>query len=88
MTIVPAFVVVGMGVNATQALMVSQVVLSFVLPIPMVALVLFTRRRDIMGRFANGRIVDATAIVAAAAIVILNIVLILQTLDVTIPGLT
>ncbi|MGF6971196.1 Mn2+/Fe2+ NRAMP family transporter [Paraburkholderia sp. WC7.3g] len=35
----PAFLVVGLGVNATQALVISQVVLSFALPIPMVALV-------------------------------------------------
>ena len=61
-TMVPAFVVVALGVNATQALVVSQVVLSFVLPIPMVALVLFTRRRDIMGEFANRRLTDIAAI--------------------------
>lgn len=44
-TMIPAFVVVALGVNATQALVVSQVVLSFALPAPMIALVLFTRRR-------------------------------------------
>ena len=87
-TVAPAFVVVGMGVNATQALLISQVVLSFVLPIPMVALVLFTRRPAIMGRFANGRLVDALAIAGTAAIVVLNVVLILQALDFTVPGLS
>ena len=53
-TMAPAFVVVGMGVNATQALVISQVVLSIALPVPMIALVIFTGRRDIMGRYANG----------------------------------
>ena len=51
---VPAFIVVAMGVNATDALVVSQVVLSIALPLPMIALVIFTGRRDIMGDFATG----------------------------------
>ena len=86
-TMVPAFVVVALGVNATQALVVSQVVLSFALPIPMVALVLFTRRRDIMGEFANSRLTGAAAIAGTIAILCLNTVLLLQTFGVPIPGL-
>ena len=86
-TMVPAFVVVALGVNATEALVVSQVVLSFALPIPMVALVLFTRRRDIMGEFANGPFTDAAAIGGTAVVLCLNAVLILQTFGVPIPGL-
>jgi len=86
-TMVPAFVVVALGVNATEALVVSQVVLSFALPIPMVALVLFTRRRDIMGEFANGPFTDAAAIGGAAVVLCLNALLILQTFGVPIPGL-
>ena len=86
-TMVPAFVVVALGINATQALVVSQVVLSFALPIPMVALVLFTRRRDVMGEFANGRWTDIAAIGGTAIILSLNAVLLLQTFGVPIPGL-
>ena len=48
-TMAPAFVVVGLGVNATEALVVSQVMLSIALPVPMIALLMFTRRADIMG---------------------------------------
>ena len=48
-TMVPAFVVVALGVNATNALVISQVVLSIALPLPMIALLIFTGRRDIMG---------------------------------------
>jgi Mn2+/Fe2+ NRAMP family transporter len=51
-TIVPAFVVVALGVNVTDALVMSQVVLSIALPFPMIALVSFTQSTDIMGRFA------------------------------------
>jgi len=86
LTMVPAFVVVGMGVDATRALVLSQVVLSFALPVPMIALVLFTRRRDLMGEFANGRITDVAAIVGTGFVILLNIVLLLQTFDVALPG--
>ena len=86
-TMAPAFVVVGLGANATNALVISQVVLSIALPLPMIALLMFTRRRDIMGKFANSRFTNAAAIVATVVVFGLNIVLILQTLGVAIPGL-
>ncbi|CAB3757949.1 manganese transport protein MntH [Burkholderia sp. MSh2] len=86
-TMVPAFVVVALGVNATQALVLSQVVLSFALPVPMVALVLFTRRRDLMGEFVNSRVTDIAAIGATAIILVLNAILLLQTFGVAIPGM-
>ncbi|MBN3857867.1 divalent metal cation transporter [Paraburkholderia sp. Ac-20340] len=87
-TMAPAFAVVALGVNATQALVVSQVVLSFALPVPMVALVCFTRRRDIMGEFVNSRMTDVAAIAATGVILLLNGVLLLQTFGVTLPGFT
>jgi len=86
-TMVPAFVVVGYGVNATNALVVSQVVLSIALPLPMIALLMFTRRRDIMGAFANSRLTNAVAVTGTAAVLLLNAVLLLQTFGVAIPGL-
>jgi manganese transport protein len=84
---VPAFVVVAFGVNTTNALVYSQVVLSFALPVPMIALVIFTRRRDIMGMFVTSRLVSAAAILGTAVILVLNIILILQTFGVNVPGL-
>ncbi|MDE8346020.1 MAG: divalent metal cation transporter, partial [Acidocella sp.] len=84
-TMVPAFLVIGLGVNATYALVVSQVVLSFALPIPMVALVMFTRRRDLMGVFATGQAMGWTAMAATGVILALNLVLVLQICGV--PGL-
>ncbi len=86
-TMLPAFAVVLMGVNTTEALVMSQVVLSFALPIPMVALVLFTRNRAIMGAFANNRLIDALAIVGTIVILSLNVVLLLQIFGVPIPSL-
>ena len=86
-TMVPAFIVVAAGVNPTQALVYSQVVLSFALPIPMVALVLFTRRADIMGEFANGRLTNIAAVVGSVVVLGLNFVLLVQTFGIPIPGL-
>lgn len=77
-TMLPAFVVVGMGANATQALVLSQVLLSLALPLPMIALLMFTRRKDIMGEFANGRGTHATAVVATAVVLGLNAFLIIE----------
>src|SRR6202045_2260011 len=86
-TMLPAFVVVGLGANATNALVMSQVVLSIALPLPMIALLMFTRRSDIMGHFANSRLTNFAAIVGTVVVLSLNVLLILQTFGVTIPGL-
>ncbi|MGH6989322.1 MAG: Nramp family divalent metal transporter [Stellaceae bacterium] len=66
-TMVPAFIIVALGAGVTESLVLSQVVLSIVLPVPMIALLLFTQRRDIMGRHANGPV---TAVAAGAGVAI------------------
>jgi manganese transport protein len=86
-TMLPAFVVVGLGADSTQALVVSQVVLSIALPLPMIALIIFCSRADIMGVFANSALTNAAAIAGAAIVLALNAFLIVQTLGVPIPGL-
>ena len=60
-TMIPAFVVVWLGVNSTNALIISQVVLSIALPAPVIALFMFTSRKDIMGAFANSRLTNVAA---------------------------
>jgi manganese transport protein len=87
-TMVPAFVVVAYGVNATQALVVSQVILSIALPLPMIALLMFTRRPDIMGSFANGPVTRMAAVLGTVLVLALNLFLIAQTFGVPIPGLS
>ena len=86
-TMAPAFAVVAYGVDPTKALVLSQVVLSFALPVPLVALVLLMRRRDIMGDLVNRPLTHAAAIGGTILISCLNLVLILQVFDVAIPGL-
>ena len=70
-TMLPAIAAVALGANVTQTLIVSQVVLSFVLPVPVVALVLLTAHGKTMGPLTNSRLV--TALAAAATIVILSL---------------
>jgi manganese transport protein len=86
-TMLPAFVVVGLGVNATKALVISQVVLSMALPLPMIALLIFTGRRDVMGMFANGRLTRIAACIGAAVVLALNALFIAQIFGVAVPGL-
>jgi manganese transport protein len=86
-TMIPAFAVVAYGVDVTHALVVSQVVLSIALPLPMITLLMFTRRADLMGPFANGRLTAIVAACATVLVVALNVFLIAETLGVPIPGL-
>lgn len=79
-TMAPAFGVIALGANPTQALIISQVVLSFALPIPMVALVYFSSSKRIMGALANGWFVRTLAGAGAVMILVLNVVLVVQTL--------
>jgi manganese transport protein len=86
-TMLPAFVVVALGANATSALVISQVVLSLALPLPMISLLIFTRRSEIMGQFANGRLTHVAALIATTVVLLLNTFLILQILGIAIPGI-
>jgi manganese transport protein len=81
-TMAPAFGVVALGVNSTQALVYSQVVLSMTLPVPMIALLVLTSRPAVMGRFVNGRATQACAVLAAALVLALNVVLLGLSFDI------
>jgi manganese transport protein len=77
-TMIPAIAVLAAGMNPTNALVLSQVVLSFGIPLALVPLVMLTSRRDVMGIHVNRR---ATTIIAwACAIIIsaLNVFLLYQ----------
>jgi len=86
-TMVPAVIVVAMGVDSTEALVLSQVVLSLVLPVPMIALLVLAGRRDVMGSFANTRLTQVAAVLAALLVLALNTVLLLQTAGIQVPYL-
>jgi manganese transport protein len=78
-TMIPAFVVIGIGVDPSRTLVISQVVLSFGIPFALIPLVVFTARRDVMGPLVNRRVTTIAASAVAALIVGLNIFLLVQT---------
>jgi len=78
-TMLPALIVLAIGVDATRALVISQVVLSFGIPFALIPLVLITRRRDVMGKLVNRPLTTAVAAVVAAMIVSLNLFLLADT---------
>ena len=84
-TMLPAFVVVALGTNATEALVYSQVALSLALPVPMIALVLLSARRRVMGAFVSSLGLTLCAAGATVIVLGLNTLLLLQVAGVTLP---
>ncbi len=77
-TIVPSLIVIMIGLDPTRTLVISQVVLSFGLPFAVIPLVLFTRRKDIMGVLVNHTVTTLLASLSAALIIFLNFFLLYQ----------
>ena len=79
-TMIPALIVLAVGVSPTSALVLSQVVLSFGIPLALIPLVMLTCRRDVMGVHVNRRLTTVLAWGCAALITALNVFLIYQQL--------
>ncbi|PTL59468.1 Nramp family divalent metal transporter [Paraconexibacter algicola] len=79
-TMAPALVVLALGINPTDALVLSQVVLSFGIPFALIPVVLITRDRAVMGALVNRPVTTAVAAIVAALIVALNVFLLVQTI--------
>jgi manganese transport protein len=79
LTMLPAFLL-ALLCRPTTAMLLSQVVLSFCLPVPLIALVVLSSRNTVMGSFASGRGVTLLAVGATVVILILNLVLIAELL--------
>ncbi len=77
-TMVPALVVLAVGVSPTAALVLSQVVLSFGIPFALVPLVTLTSRRDVMGVHVNRRLTSVAAFGVAGLITLMNVFLLYQ----------
>jgi manganese transport protein len=77
-TLAPALIVLAIGLNPTDALVMSQVVLSFGIPFALVPLLLIARRRDVMGPLANPPWLSAIAGTLAGMIIALNVFLLQQ----------
>jgi len=77
-TMVPALIIIIIGLDPTRTLILSQVVLSFGLPFAIIPLVIFTSRRKLMKTLVNLRLTTLVACLVTAVIVSLNIYLLLQ----------
>lgn len=86
MTMVPAIVAILLGLDPTRTLVLSQVVLSFTLPIPVITLIIFTRNRQIMGTLVNRRVTTLLASACATVILLLNVVLLFETFGGQLPN--
>ncbi|MFJ4159806.1 Nramp family divalent metal transporter [Microbacterium testaceum] len=74
-TLVPALVILGLGVDPTLALVLSQVVLSFGIPFALVPLVALTRRPDVLGEYRNRGLTTAAGVLASVFLIALNALL-------------
>ena len=77
-TMIPAIIVLALGMNPTKVLVLSQVVLSFGIPFALVPLVMLTGRRDVMGIHVNRRLTTILAWGCASVISALNVFLLYQ----------
>jgi manganese transport protein len=78
-TMIPALVVIGLGLDPTRTLVISQVVLSFGIPFALIPLAYFTMRRDIMGTLVNRAPTTVVAWILATLITGLNVFLLYRT---------
>ncbi|MBW8710653.1 MAG: Nramp family divalent metal transporter, partial [Mycobacterium sp.] len=78
-TLIPALVILAIGLDPSRALVLSQVVLSFGIPFALIPLVRLTSNRDLMGEDANHRVTTALGWTVATLITLLNVVLIYLT---------
>lgn len=78
-TMLPTVIIVACGVDPTKTLIISQVILSIVLPFPILALIYFTQKKELMGILTNKRITTILSSLCAILILGLNIWLVIQT---------
>lgn len=78
-TMLPALVIIALGINPMKSLILSQVALSFILPFPIIQMLVIAKRKDLMGALANTGFVRFLGIIIASIIIILNIVLLYLT---------
>ena len=79
-TMLPTVIIVALGVDPTQTLIISQIILSIVLPFPIIALIYFTQKKDLMGVLTNKRITTILSSLFALIILGLNIWMVVQVL--------
>jgi manganese transport protein len=75
-TMAPGIVIILIGIQPMQALVLSQVVLSFVLPIAIIPMILITNKKDLMGIFVNKPLVNIIGWLITGIIICMNAILV------------
>ena len=70
--VIPTTIAILLGLDPLNILVYSQVVLSLMIPLPMIPLVLLSRNKTVMGEFVNRKITTAIAIVFVGIILMFN----------------
>ena len=78
-TMLPALIIIALGINPMNALVLSQVVLSFILPLPIIQMLSIAGKKHLMGSFANKNWVHALGALIAFVIIVLNGILLYLT---------
>jgi len=78
-TMMPAMVIIVLGINPMYALVLSQVALCFILPFPIIQMLTIAKRKDLMGILVNKRVVRFLGVLIATIIIVLNAVLLYLT---------
>jgi len=79
LTLIPAVVVIAIGLDPLKILILSQVVLSFALPFALVPLLMLTGNREVMKQFVNNRVTHWLGWLTVSVIIVLNVFLLWQT---------
>jgi manganese transport protein len=80
LTLLPALIVIGIGLDPLRILLLSQAALSFTLPFALIPLLILTQRAKVMDRFVNGRVIQSLGWLSTTIILSLNGVLLWQSL--------
>lgn len=78
-TMTPAMIIISLGINPMKALVISQILLSFTLPLAIIPLIIITNRKDIMGNFVNKSLTKFVGILITTIVIMLNLVLLVLT---------
>jgi len=78
-TMLPAMIIIVLGINPMQVLVLSQVVLSFILPVAIIPMLIITKRKDLMGELVNKPLTNVVGFIIASIIIVANAVLLFLT---------
>lgn len=78
-TMMPAIIIIALGINPMKVLLLSQVALSFILPFPIIQMLIIAKRKDLMGKLVNKSLIQTIGIIIAMVILTLNAVLLFLT---------